>query len=154
MISVLLKRILLECGLKQKELAELLGVPIQRIKRLSGGEASKFTREEGESLIKKLNIRAEWLVTGEGDMFQSANEKEFSDRLDALNRASKEAAAATSDAEERRLLQESLFKRYMEDIEVKKLPTRNTELLAGFNQLDESGKIAVESMINALLTKK
>ena len=52
MISELLRSIMKKRGLKQQEFADLLGVPLQRVKRLVGGEAKKLTREEKLSLFK------------------------------------------------------------------------------------------------------
>ncbi|WP_084404104.1 helix-turn-helix domain-containing protein [Marinobacterium litorale] len=108
MISVLTKKILKECGLKQKELAELLGVPLQRVKRLAGGEAKKFSREEAEVLVKKLHIRGDWLATGEGSMFQPDNEVELHRRLDAVSTATQKANLPELSEEQRRLLQQIL----------------------------------------------
>jgi hypothetical protein len=108
MISVLTKQILKECALKQKELAELLGVPLQRVKRLAGGDAKKFSREEAEVLVKKLHIRGDWLATGEGPMFQSDGEIELHRRLDAVTMATEKANLPELSDEQRRLLQQIL----------------------------------------------
>jgi len=62
-----------ECGLTQTALAEVLGVNLDRVKNITSGRAKKLTREESEALVKKLHIRAEWLVTGEGAMFQTVD---------------------------------------------------------------------------------
>lgn len=83
MISSLLKKVMTEFGLRQVDLAETLGVSIDRVKSLTSGKVKKLTREESQALIKKLDIRGEWLVTGDGEMRQSA-EQEFQDRLHAL----------------------------------------------------------------------
>ncbi|MEA4838042.1 MAG: helix-turn-helix transcriptional regulator [Rhodospirillaceae bacterium] len=69
MIPSLIHQILKSCGLKQQELADLMGVNLQRVKRLAGGTVQKMTREESEALVRKLNIRADWLLTGKGPMF-------------------------------------------------------------------------------------
>ena len=44
MISVLVKKIMATCSLKQQELADVLEVPLQRVKRLSGGLAKNSPR--------------------------------------------------------------------------------------------------------------
>lgn len=86
MISVLVGKIMSKCKLKQQELADLLGVPLARVKRLAGGSAKKFTPEEQAALIEKLDIRAEWLVTGQAPMFQDDEPQEaFVDRMRAIN---------------------------------------------------------------------
>lgn len=86
-------------GLKQKDLAEVLGVSLDRIKNLTSGRASKLSREEGEALIRKLNVRAEWLATGEGPMFRSDGEQEFQRRLDAVADATQKAQMSGLDAD-------------------------------------------------------
>lgn len=63
------------CDLRQKDLAELLGVTLQRVKRLSGGEAQKLTPQESEALVTKLRIRPDWIVGGgQGRMFMTQHE--------------------------------------------------------------------------------
>ena len=86
MISVLVKKIMSTCNLKQQELADVLGVPLQRVKRLSGGEAKKFTQQEQALLIDELDISPEWLITGEGPMFRdSESQEEFARRMQAID---------------------------------------------------------------------
>lgn len=94
-----------EFGLNQAALAELMGVKLQRVKNLSAGLVQKLTREEGEALIRKLHIRAEWLVTGEGPMLQTPGEQEFQRRLDVVAKASMEADAAKLTAAQTDVLQ-------------------------------------------------
>lgn len=69
MISELLKKIMQECGLKQKDLADVLGVPLQRIKNLCAGNVQKFAADETRRLVQTLNLNAHWLATGTGAMF-------------------------------------------------------------------------------------
>lgn len=64
MVSELVRRILHEFSLKQRELAELLGVPLQRVKRLAGGEVKAFAPEEIDALANKLRIRPDWVLSG------------------------------------------------------------------------------------------
>lgn len=73
MIFSLIKLVMKECGLTQAALAEVLGVNLDRVKSITSGRAKKLTREESEALVKKLRIRAEWLVTGDGPMFQAVD---------------------------------------------------------------------------------
>lgn len=72
MISVLISRVMQECGLKQKDLAVVLDVPLQRVKRLAGGEVQKLTPDETRRLVNTLNLSAHWLATGDGPMFNTA----------------------------------------------------------------------------------
>lgn len=135
MISVLIRQILIECDLKQRELAELLDVPLQRVKRLVGGEAKKLKREEGEALIKKLNIRADWLATGEGPMFQSDNEQELLRRMSELSDATRKANLEALPEDKRLVLQEILFAVEVGDVDTllrnlqAPIPEEESELL-------------------------
>lgn len=73
-------------GLKQKDLAEVLEVSLSRVKAMTSGRVKNFTREEIELLAGKLDIRAEWLVTGKGPMLQDDEpQEEFVDRMRAIN---------------------------------------------------------------------
>lgn len=84
-IKSLIKELMRALNLRQVDLAEVLGVKIDRIKSLSSGKVKNFTRDEIEALISKLNVRAEWLATGKGPMFLSENELEFQRRLSKLS---------------------------------------------------------------------
>lgn len=106
MISELISLVLREFGLNQAQLAEVMGVNVQRVRNLSAGLVKKLTREESEALVKKLHIRAEWLVTGEGPMLQTPDEQEFQRRLDALALASQQAGASGMTREQADLLQQ------------------------------------------------
>ena len=104
MISELISRVMQECGLKQKDLAVVLDVPLQRVKRLAGGEVKKLTPDETRRLVNTLNLSAHWLATGEGAMFNAAGGEAFgemktemllcSQRVDKLGLKDKVAMAA------------------------------------------------------------
>lgn len=88
MISVLVRRIMEECGLKQQELADVLGVPLARVKRLSGGTVQKWSAEEQIALTQKLGISPNWLITGQGEMFEDGDDEsdeEFENRIFRIN---------------------------------------------------------------------
>lgn len=74
MLSDRINHILDGCGLKQRELADILGVPIQRVKRLAGGTVQRLTQDEWRALTTTLRISANWLITGEGAMLQEDEE--------------------------------------------------------------------------------
>lgn len=76
MVSELMRRVMKECLLDQKGLADVLGVPLQRVKNLTAGNVKKLTREETESLVRKLSVRGDWLATGEGEMFQEVESQD------------------------------------------------------------------------------
>lgn len=73
-----------ECRLQQKELAEVLEVSIDRVKSLTSGKVKKLTREESDALVKKLKVRAEYLLDGDGPMFQDETQDQFIDRMQAI----------------------------------------------------------------------
>lgn len=77
MISQPIKKVMKTCGLTQVRLSELMGVHVSRVKSITAGRVKTLTREELEILVKKLDIRAEWLVTGEGPMFKTSAETAF-----------------------------------------------------------------------------
>lgn len=88
LISQLLKLIMKKCDLKQKDLVEVLEVSLSRVKAMTSGRVKNFTREEIELLVGKLGIRAEWLITGEGSMFQDDEPQEdLVDRMRSINHA-------------------------------------------------------------------
>lgn len=93
MISVLIGRIMEHFELKQQELANVLGVPLARVKRLAGGTVQKLTREESEALVTKLRINPEWLITGEEPMIEEETQEEFVSRMQATNHMNAVVAA-------------------------------------------------------------
>lgn len=99
-LSTQIKELMAAVGCKQKGLAELMGVSVDRVKNLTRGRAGNLTREEGEQLIRKLNVRAEWLATGEGPMFRTAGEQELQRRLDSVADATKKAQVEGLTSEE------------------------------------------------------
>ncbi|SIQ30438.1 helix-turn-helix domain-containing protein [Marinobacterium stanieri] len=98
-LSAQLKELMTAVGCKQKGLAEVMGVSVDRVKNLTRGRALNLTREENEALIRKLNVRAEWLATGEGEMFRSDGEKELERRLGAVANATEKAQITGLDTE-------------------------------------------------------
>jgi len=81
-ISSLIKQVMKKLGLTQADLAEVLEVSIDRVKSLTSGRVKKLTREESQLLVDKLEIRAEWLINGEGPMLQDDEaQDEFANRM-------------------------------------------------------------------------
>lgn len=88
MISTLMKQVMNAFKLTQADMAEVMEVKLQRIRDLSSGRAKKLTREESQILVDKLEIRAEWLITGEGPMLQDdESQDEFAGRQRAIGQA-------------------------------------------------------------------
>jgi len=98
-IRFFVKAIMKECKLRQAGLAEVLGVSIDRVKSITSGKVKNLTREESEALIRKLNVRGEYLATGEEPMFRSDGEQELERRLDAVADATHKAQLTGLDTE-------------------------------------------------------
>lgn len=150
MISELIKRVMIECDLSQKKLADVMGVKLQRVKHLSSGWAKKLTREEAEALVKNLNIRGDWLATGEGPMIQSSGEQEFQHRLDAIKTATERVADLGLPVEKARRLQELLFAletgntTQLEVLLQAPPAPRQRALLDNYDHADDEGKKIIE----------
>ncbi|MBS0354047.1 MAG: hypothetical protein JSR83_09125 [Proteobacteria bacterium] len=86
-----------EFKLDQKQLAVVLDVPLHRVKSLTSGRVQKLTREESEALVTKLRINPEWLITGEEPMIEEETDREFSDRIQAINHMNAVVAALPLD---------------------------------------------------------
>ena len=97
------------CSLKQKDLAELLGVPLHRVKSLSSGKVQNFDREEVRALVEKLHLSANWIATGEGDMFASASEQTFTGELSTLRQATDAVTALPLSDDQKRQVRDILF---------------------------------------------
>lgn len=126
-----------------------MGVNLQRVKNLSGGYAGKLKREESEALVKKLHIRAEWLVTGDGPMFQTKSEQEFQRRLDVVANASRQAAALYLRPEQSDLLQRITMAAETGDSGtlgrlLRPLSERAAALLDNYEQMGEDNRRALE----------
>ena len=68
-------------GLKQREIAEKLGVRVGNVGDWESGRSIPSTRIY--QLCHEYNVRREWLERGEGEMFEEKEERklsEFSDR--------------------------------------------------------------------------
>ncbi|MGN7832642.1 helix-turn-helix domain-containing protein [Pseudoxanthomonas sp. 22568] len=99
MVSSLVKRVMADRGLSQRELAETLGVSIDRVKSLTSGRVKKLSPDETRALVEKLHVRGDFLATGVGPVFQTPQEQEFDRRVIAMREAS--AKASTFDLEPR-----------------------------------------------------
>jgi len=93
------------CSLSQQDLADLTGSSLSRVKAMSSGRVAKLKPEEIRALVQKLNIRAEWLVTGDGPMFRSDGEQELERRLGAVAGATEKAQMDGLSADEQARVQ-------------------------------------------------
>jgi len=82
LISTLLKQVMEKFELRQKDLAEVMGASLSRIKAMTSGRVKNLTQEEIKNLADKLDIRTEWLISGEGPMLQDDEpQKAFAERM-------------------------------------------------------------------------
>lgn len=58
----------------------------------------KLSAEEAHALVEKLHVSSDWLLTGEGPIFQEEGEKEFMRRLGHAKRDGQDAAEAQEEA--------------------------------------------------------
>lgn len=109
MISTLIKALMEHFQLTQAELANVMEVKLQRVRDLSAGRAKNLTREEGEALIRKLNVSGDWLATGHPPMFRSDTEQKAATVMDQLGNAAQVARTLGLSAEQGRVVMELLF---------------------------------------------
>ncbi len=75
LVSAQIKAVMHAASLKQVELAVAIGVPLDRIKSLSSGKAKKLTPAEIRALVVRVNVRPEFLTTGDGDVLKKPKKK-------------------------------------------------------------------------------
>ncbi|MCC8491363.1 helix-turn-helix domain-containing protein [Xanthomonas citri] len=95
MVSSLVRSVMAAKGLSQREMADLLGVSLDRIKSLTSGRVKKLAPPEARALVEKLHVRGDYIATGQGALFQSEGALQLEQRLGAL----KETSAATQEIE-------------------------------------------------------
>lgn len=98
-----------EGGLSQKDLAGALGVPLDRVKSLSSGRVKKLAPDETRALVEKLHVRAQFLATGEGDVFQAPQEQLLDSRMQSLRQSTDMAVELGLPAREGELVRDILF---------------------------------------------
>ena len=89
MVSSLIRQIMEAKGLRQTELAEALGVSIDRVKNITSGRVKKLSGAEMQALVSKLQVQPGFLVSGEGPMFQDDQSAALAERLRHLGEATK-----------------------------------------------------------------
>ena len=82
-----------EGGLKQLDLAEALGVSIDRVKSLTSGRVKKLSAQEMRDLVEKLHVRPVFLTTGEPPVFHRPEDVALNERMQLLSDASQKATA-------------------------------------------------------------
>lgn len=114
MISSLVKALMAAKGLKQADLVEILGVPIDRVKSLTSGRVQKLSPEETRALVEKLHVSGDWLATGQGVMFQ---EPRVTQRLQTIKETTERAATLELPMERRVLVRDVLYGVAMDDVD-------------------------------------
>lgn len=75
-------------SLTQRDLMDILGVSLDRVKSLTSGRVAKFKPEEIRALVEDLNVSADWLTTGSGPMFRVVareTQDEFARRMQVVD---------------------------------------------------------------------
>ena len=68
-IALPMRRLMKALGLSQRQFADALGVPLQRIKSMTTGRIAKLSPDEIRTLVEEMQVNPAWLATGDGDMF-------------------------------------------------------------------------------------
>ena len=68
-VATPIRRVMRARGLSQKQLAEVLGASLERVKSLTTGRVAKLAPAEIRALVERLQVNPVWLTTGVGEMF-------------------------------------------------------------------------------------
>ena len=88
MISALLRQVMDAKSLSQRDLMDILGVSLDRVKSLTSGRVAKLKPDEIKALVEELHVSADWLATGTGPMFrpqQAEDQDAFAQRMQAVS---------------------------------------------------------------------
>jgi transcriptional regulator with XRE-family HTH domain len=75
-------------SLSQRDLMDILGVSLDRVKSLTSGRVAKLKPDEIKALVEDLHVSADWLATGTGPMFrpqQAEDQDAFAQRMQAVS---------------------------------------------------------------------
>jgi transcriptional regulator with XRE-family HTH domain len=114
-IYSLIKAIMAARGLSQRDLAQLLDVSLDRVKSLTAGRVQKLAPAEAKALVQKLQVRGEYLATGEPPIFKRPNEVELERRMEALQVANR-LAERGGDYNARAEMQTAIFRALVESL--------------------------------------
>lgn len=150
LIKALIRTVMSACSLSQQDLADLTGSSLSRVKAMSSGRVAKLKPEEIKALVQKLNIRAEWLVTGDGPMFRSDGEQELERRLGAVAGATEKAQIDGLSADEQTRVQMLLTGLEIVNADLIRqalnvLSTDEKQLIEDYRQSAPEGKKALRS---------
>ena len=154
--------------LRQTDLVEVMGSSLSRVKAMTSGRVKNFTQDELANLIDKLEIRAEWLATGNGPMLQDDEaQDEFANRMrnislthamiDAMSigdvEKSRAKVLATGDpATDAKIIADALASAmtYVGSESTTVLTAREAALIDNYRAAAEEGKQALEATGAAL----
>lgn len=89
MIKELVRQVMAAKKLNQQDLADLTGASLSRVKAITSGRVAKLKPEEIRALVEELDVSADWLATGSGEifrprLFQEETQDQFIDRMQAI----------------------------------------------------------------------
>lgn len=154
----IVKQVMTHFDLEQSELAEVMDVPIDRVKSLSAGRVKKFAPSETQALVRKLGISANWLATGLGEMLQSEAEKRLNAKLGNAKDMAKSLEAREVTEDKRRFLTDVLYAYELgaDDVLAELLSgitianADEQKLLANWAQCSPESQIAIQRMVSEL----
>ncbi|MDF9442573.1 XRE family transcriptional regulator [Stenotrophomonas acidaminiphila] len=101
--------------LSQREMADLLGVSVDRVKSLTSGRVKKLAPQESKALVEKLHVSGNYLATGAGEIFQTPGEVALERRLTVLGETSATARQLEMPMREQELIRDILYGVAMRD---------------------------------------
>lgn len=135
-------------GLSQKDLAEVLGVTLDRVKSLTSGRVKKLAPDEAKALVEELKVRGEYIATGSPPIFKSPAELELDRRLSAISTAT-DVARNVQDKQARGAVQEGVFRALVES-----LTTEEQRLVQSFRACSKSDQETVLGLAERLAASK
>ncbi|MGB3393230.1 MAG: helix-turn-helix transcriptional regulator [Stenotrophomonas sp.] len=145
-ISSLIKAVTAAKGLSQKELAESLGITLDRVKSITSGKVRKLKPEELKGLVERWHVRGQYLATGEPPIFMSPGEIELERRMAAVRQSTK-LATQVSDEEMRRKVQNDAFFALIDQ-----LTPEEQQLIAHYRRCSKSDQQAIDSLVARFAT--
>lgn len=131
-------------GLSQRELADALGVPLDRVKNITSGRVKKLAPLESRALVEKLHVRGQYLATGEPPIFKSPAELELERRLAAISEATA-VAGKVEDERGRYAVQEEAYRAI-----VHSLTTDEQKLIQSYRLCTKGDQATVLSLAERL----
>lgn len=129
MISTLFKQILKKNNLDLQNVAQIMGISLDRAKNLSSGRVKKFKPKEMQALIDKLGVNPHWLATGEGQMYVQSD----APKLSADEEILLDSYRLLSAEKKKKLLQLAMFELDSVEQNINHSPYTNATVVDSFN---------------------